>query len=92
MMTIKLEVNGKLVKKFDVKNVHPQPYLSNDFGEECPYIIWDNGSDEEGDDLGFVLHERKDGIIALARDVLSKIRQGQVRFTDPLPDSVGDVI
>jgi hypothetical protein len=73
MLTVEIKVNGKLVQRFAGMNIHPR-IVSKDFKGECPYIVCDSipKSIAAEDELGFVSHKRKDGIVKLVHKMLGK--------------------
>lgn len=80
MLTIELKVNGRKVKEFTAINIHPQS-LTEEFPGECPYIIFEDRppSVQDGEEIGFVTHIRKDGITKLSALVLEKVLEHEAK-------------
>lgn len=78
MITITLQVNGMVMRKVEIHNLHPNIFPTK-IDDECPFQVKDDLTQRDY----FVVHNRSDGDAELVRKVFERIseHETELRFT-----------
>lgn len=88
MLSIEIKVNGKLVKWLGVRNIHPDGITKINKYKQHPYCVYEHN----GNKLGFVTHQREDGILHLVDSVMTMIGQKLWLMDDDEAKELGDPV